>query len=210
MAHTTREEKDDSAHFRRALLPTLAETIALLSGSLLFLIALNLIPAVRFFNDVNYSMVTDYVRETVEKVLAPTDNQGTSRILTVVLWMVVGMIAYIIVWFVGSMIANYRRDITETRGMTLPANFNRDDAWHETILRIIIRVLTSIALLYWIYLLLAAILPYASSLFLANITDFGISSLAALVLSVLILAGSIFVAMIFARCMVLRERVFSG
>ncbi len=64
--------------------------------------------------------------------------------------------------------------------------------------------------LYWLYMLLAGILPYASITFLESITHFSLKPVSMVAMSTGILAGSLFVAMVFARCIVLRVRVFGG
>lgn len=208
MAHTTSDESQEITHWKRALLPTKVEVYSLLIGCFLLLFALNTLPVIRTIDGVNYALTTEYIRGYVEKILAPTNNQQGSQILTVLLWMVIGMVMYILVWVIVSLISNYRKDIPDTKGMVLPRGYDSGSAWHETILKIIIRLLSTIFLLYWIYLLLAAILPYTSLIFINSLADFSIKSAATVLVATAMLAAAVFAMFVFARCVVLRERVF--
>lgn len=210
MPHTTREESEDSHHIKKAFVPSRTERWALPLTSFLVLLGLNLLPAIRSQNGANYAIASDFIREWIEKALAPTNNQQASQILTIIFWMVIGAAVYIILWILMSLIANYRRDVLTTRGMILPAGYNKDAAWHETLLRMLVRIMSTLVFLYWIYLLLAGILPYTSVLFLNSVTELTIKSVLQAGAAVLILAGSLFMASIFARCVVLRERVFGS
>ncbi len=208
MAHLNSDESQEASHWKRALLPTKVEIYSLLTGCFLILLALNTLPVIRTIDGVNYTLTTEYIRGFVEKILAPTNNQDASKILTVILWMAIGMVMYIFVWVVSSLIANYRKDIPMTHGMVLPRGYNSGDAWHETILKFVIRILATIFFLYWIYILLAAILPYTSLLFINSLADFSIKSIPTVLVATAMLAGAVYTLFVFARCVILRERVF--
>lgn len=210
MSHTIHEESLESEHVKRAFIPSKTEALGLLGGSFLALLSLNMLKAVRVFGNVDYSQLTLYLQDKIEKLLAPTNNQRASTVLTMVLWMTIGVAMYIIVWTIARWLASYRRDVAETKGMVLPANFDKNADWHQSVFRIAVRLLSTIAFLYWLYLLLAWILPFASGLFLDSIKALSVDSIAAVIIAVVSLAGSIFVAMVFARCIVLRERVFES
>ncbi len=210
MPHTINAESDESDRLKKAFIPSKQEITALLTGSFFVLLILNSFPAIKQINNASYVLITEFIREAIEKIVAPTNNQQGSKILTVVFWMVVGMFVYVIIYVIANIISNYRNDVVNTGGMILPANSKKEKVWHETILRIIVRVLATVMFFYWLYLLLAGILPNASTMFLNAFTELTVISVLQATSAVVILALSVFVAMLFARCIVLRERVFGS
>jgi hypothetical protein len=210
MATSTQENIKDTSRFRRAFLPTPFEAVTLVVGSFIFLLAINSISFFRSIGEQNYSQVSDFISTYVEKLLAPTNNQQASRILTVFFWMFIGIMAYLAVWVISGLIRAYNSDVHSSRHWIMPQGSSRSKIFNEFILRLVVRLLATIMFFYWIYLLLVGILPYASYTFLESITHMTINGTVLLVWSVLALAGSVFVAMIFARCIVLRERVFGS
>lgn len=211
MPHTTREETQEGQRFRRAILPTLNESLVLLIGSFLFLVAINAIPAFR--NNVDgqeYSMFSDFMKSNAERLLAPTNNQQGSTILTIALWMVVGIIAYVVVTIIVSTVRAYRSDVKITRDLILPQGVSASKSSHEFFLRLLVRLFATIMFLYWLYLIFASILPYTSDLIINNLGTWTVSSVSYVLLAPIVLAASIFMTMIYARCIVLRERVFNS
>jgi len=209
MSHNTHAESHELERLKRAFIPSKIEILSLSLGSSFVLLVLNLLPAIRQFNGTNYALMTEYIREVMEKLLAPTNNQSSSVVLTIIFWMVVGMFVYIIIWIVGNLISNYRRDILNTKNMVLPITYNKNSGWHETFLRMLVRALSTIMFLYWAYLLFAGILPNASAMFLDSFNEFSIRSILQIIGSIIVLSLSVFVATVFARCIFLRERVFN-
>lgn len=211
MPHTTREEDEEGHHVRRALLPTLPEILILLIGSFLVLVVLNVLPAVKNNLDgQDYTMFSEFVQSHVERILAPTNNQQGSTVLTIAFWMVVGIISYLLVWIVGSTIAAYRSDVTVSRNIILPQGASKSKVKHEVFLRMLVRLFATIMFFYWLYLLLASIVPYSSGLFLEHLGDLNIRATAMVAWGTIALAASVFMLMIYARCIVLRERVFTS
>lgn len=210
MASSTQENIKDLSRFKRAFLPTRIEAASLLIGSFLFLLIINTFSFFRTIGGENYTLASELIRSYIERLLAPTDNQQGSQILTVVFWMFIGIMAYLIVWIIVSVIQAYNSDVHGSKRLVLPQGSSSKRIFHEYVLRLAIRILATIMFLYWIYLLLAGFLPYASQTFLKSMTDISLKNLLWTGWSVLVLAGSVFVAVIFARCIVLRERVFGS
>ncbi len=210
MADFPEQQNQDSKRLKRAFIPSPLEIAVLMIGSFLFLVAVNSLPAFRSVDGANYELVIGYIQDVAEKLLAPVNNQQGSTVLTVLFWMVIGMAVYFSLWIINGLITSYRSDVTRTKGMIVPRGYSDKKVFHETVLRLTVRVFSTGLFLYWIYLLFAGILPYASSTFLNSITDFSLKSIGMVVASTAILAGSIFVAIVFTRCIVLRDRVFGS
>lgn len=208
MAHTAHEELAEGDHLKRAFVPTRVELSALLITSFLLLLTLNVLPAIQSVASANYTMLTEYIREIIERLLAPTNNQQASVVLTAVFWMAIGIIVYLVIWVIASTYASYRGDVVHTKGMVLPASYNKHAAWHETLFRWCVRILATLMFLYWSYLFLASILPFTSQLFLASFSVMSAYSVVTAIGSVVLLAASLFAAIVLSRCIVLRERVF--
>ena len=210
MAASTQENIKDTSRFRRAFLPTPVEVVALTLISFFFLLAVNTFSVFRVIGGKNYDQATELIRTYMERLLAPTNNQQGSQILTVLFCMFIGIIAYFVVWGITGLIKTYGSDVKGSKRFVMPQGASRTKIFDEFVQRLFLRVLATIMFVYWLYLLLAGILPKISEVFLENITTFSLASVTKVGLSVLALAASIFVAMIFARCIVLRERVFSS
>lgn len=209
MTHSTHDDMNEATRLRRAFVPSLAEFILLVLGSLISLVLLNVLPAVRSVGGTNYLLAVEYMQSWVERLLAPTNNQQASQVLSIVFWVVIGIIVYVIVWLLITQLKNYRSDVVGTKGMVVPNSKQSLPALSESVARILVRILSTLLFLYWQYLFFAAILPYASDLTLRGFTSMDIVSVWYVASATFIVAGSVFMTFVFARCVVLRERVFS-
>ncbi len=199
----------DTKRTNRAFTPSKLELIALPIFSLLFLTGSNAFTYFRTVDDVNYLVVTDYMQARFRSALGTIDELLGPTALTVLFWMVVGLVVYVIAWLIYTTYTAYKNDIPVTRGMVVPKEYNQSKVLHESIARFLVRLIATILFVVWMYTFFAEILPYASRTYLAAITSFSLSSLGMIVWSVLLLSASVFSFFLLVRCIVLRDRVFS-
>lgn len=199
-------------HSKRAFIPTVFEIAMLTLISILALALVNLLPALRAGQVENYSLYGGYLGDFIENLIAPIENQQTSNIIVIGFWATVGLISYIVVWAVINVIHAYKNDIppSKAKGFIMPRNSEQKDIWYSSLGRVLIRVLASLGLLYWLYLLLGSIFPFASSNFLLAVTELPRMWPVAVLSSIVLLVISLYVMIILARCIFLRERVFQS
>ena len=200
----------DDKHAKRAFIPTIFEIVVLTFVSLAALIAVNILPALRAGHVEDYSLFSDYTRDFVERLVAPIENQQTSNIIVIMLWLSVGVISYLVVWVIATIIHAYQNDLPPSHGFILPRGIIQRKVWYSALGRVLVRVLATIGLLYWTYLLLGSIFPFASSSFLEAVTELPQMWPLVILSSVLLTAISLFVTIILLRSIFLRERVFGS
>ncbi len=210
MTHSVTDSTQEREHFRRALLPSKMELIVLPILSFLFLVLINSTTYLRSVDGTEYTLAIEYTQVRFKEALKFADQQISSMILTVVLWMFIGVVVYVLLWFAISSYKAYKDDMTPTKGMVLPRGYRSSSVIHEAIARICLRVIAGVLLMFWVYMLFAEMLPYASSMLLEGMMSFSLLSVLRVIWAVIILTGSVFIVFVLARFVVLRERVFSS
>lgn len=203
-------EEEQNPHTKRAFTPTKMELIVLPIVSFLFLIAANTFTYFRTVDDTNYLIVTDYMQLRFRSALGTIDELLGPTTLTIAFWMVIGLIVYIIAWLSYTTYVAYKNDIPITKGMVVPKEYNRSKVLHESIVRFLTRLISTILFVAWLYFFFAEALPAISILFLDGITRLGFEATISVVWSVAALSLSIFIFSLLIRCMVLRDRVFGN
>lgn len=198
----------DVDHSNRAFRPTLVETVSLLFISLMALIFVNLLPALSAERSTEYTEITSYTKDFIERTVAPVENQQTSNIMVLAFWSAVGVALYVIVWLIATVIHGYKNDLPPSKSFVMPQGMIHQGIWYSAIGRVLVRFLATLGFLYWLYLLLGSIFPFVSSNFLDALTDLPNIWPLVVLSSVILLAISLYVAVILARCIFLRERVF--
>lgn len=197
-------------HTLHALLPSKAELIVLPILSLVFLALINSFHFLRRVNNTDYTLLVEYVQARTKEALKFIDELIGNTIPTLLFWMFIGIIVYVLLWLAIGAWRTWRSDLPpEGKDMITPYDYNHAKVLRASIAHVLVRVLAGIALTVWIYMLFAETLPYTSQLFIKGAVDMDLHSIYRCGLAGLMLAGWFFITSVLARCVVLRERVFN-
>lgn len=202
-------QREDIRQVARVFLPTPTELISLFILSFLALVLINSFSFLRTVEGQNYTLVIEYIQIRVREALTYVDGILGPTIPLVILWMFIGMIVYLILWFMIGAWRAWREDLPpDGPGMIVPKEYSHAKGLRRTILRILLRTTVGVLLLVWFFIFFASVLPKINSMFLEGSTELKRAWLC-LVASAL-LAGSLFIMAILARCLVMRTRVFES
>lgn len=203
-----KSNENQKSELKRTFVPTKIELAVLPIVSLVVLLLLNALQAIKSVDGGQYVLVPEYIQGYVQKILEPTNSQFGNTFFTFVFWMVIGILTYMLIWVISTLLVAYKNDKPWNGHMVLPNNFNKDKAGHEILTRFLVRTLALLALLTWSYLFLTKLFPNVSSSFLDNMTDFNIVSLIKIIYNVVSLSVFLYVFSILTRFVLLRSRVF--
>lgn len=172
------------------------------------LLVINSFSYIKDANDVVYAEATDYIDARFREFLSVIDRYIGATLPTVFFWMFVGMIVYVIGWVGFSAYVAYRDDIPRTKGMILPRGANKSKLFRESIAHFLVRTISFVLLAYWIFMLVTEIIPLTSDMFLGEEGQGIAMRIFTAIGSVVILALSLFVCFVLARCVVMRDRIF--
>ena len=194
----------------RALLPSKTELIGLPVISLAFLAIINSFGFLRRVGTTDYTLLVEYIQARTKEALSYIDSVIGNTIPTLLFWMFIGIIVYVLLWLAVGTWRTWRSDLPpEGKGMITPYDYNRNRVLRTSIVHVLVRFLAALALTVWIYMLFAETLPYTSQLFIKGAVDMDLHSIYRCGLAGLMLAGWFFITSVLARCVVLRERVFN-
>lgn len=192
----------------QSLLPSLYEIVALYVLSTLMLLALNVAAIIQIVNNASYVDLSSRIGIALEEAATRLDATFGRTVLSFIFWAVIGVLAYVISWLLTFFIVSYKNDVSPLTSLLLPNGAPRRKVAHAIILRISLRALATVAFIAWLVLFIAGTLPITSKLILINVTSFTPTSVSAFILSVTMVAVSLFVLMTLLRCILLRRRIF--
>lgn len=194
----------------RAFLPSKLELISLPLLSLVFLTLSNSFQLLRTVEGEDYLLVIDYMQMRFREALSYLDQILGSTIPMVIFWVFIGLIVYVLLWFAIGAWKVYQEDLPlEGKKMIVPKGYNHAKVLRGSLAHIFVRIISGVLLLVWVYMMFSEILPYSSEMFLKGIETLSLKNSYRIPLSALLMAGSIFINSVLARCVVLRDRVFS-
>lgn len=157
----------------------------------------------------SYLEATDTIETSIRSGLGIVDQLAGSTVPLVIFWMMVGLFVYVVGWFLYRAYAAYKNDLPISGNMIKPIGYDEDKNTQEAFIRIAIRLISLFLLVYWIYMCLTEVLSFSSGLFMESIIDIAPGSIFGIMLAIVTLALSSFVVSVLARCVVMRERVFT-
>ncbi len=195
------------AHF---ILPTALELIAYSVAALSMLLIFNASKLLSFFsNSEELEASTIRFDNLVKVYLDSSQNSILAKLSTGVFWMLVGIGIYVIGWGIYVLIHAFKNDIKVADAFVHPSSAARNEYWHTTTLKYLVRVGAIAGLVVWIPIIFVTILPYSSKAFYDLATHItSISLLLKGLLSLEILAISLYVVVLLGRLSMLRKRVF--
>lgn len=192
----------------RAFVPTKIELIALPLVGLLFLTLSNSFQLLRSVDGNNYQLIIDFIEAQVESFLSAVDRLVGSTAPLVLFWMFVGIVVYVLLWLGLGIYNAYRSDLPNEKGMVVPRDYNHARVLRGGVAHMLVRVIAGALLITWVVLLFTEVLPYASQLFVREVENISLLTLAYAMLATLVLSAWLFTIMVLCRCVVLRDRVF--
>lgn len=200
----------EEKRFLRAFIPSKMELVALPVFSLLFLTLINSFQFLRSAGSQNYTLIVEFVQLRVRETLSYIDSIAGNTLPTLLFWMLVGTIVYVLLWVGFGAWQTWRNDLPPGgKRMIVPHGYNHGKLLRGSIVHLLVRSLAIVLLTIWGYYLFAEVLPYLSSTFLKGFETLSLNSVWRILSAVIGLAFSLFFTFVLARCVVLRERVFS-
>ncbi len=193
----------------KAFVPSKLEAIILPVSALVFLSLTYGLSLFRKADGESYILVIEYLETHARALLQWLDEAVGATIPLMLFWMIVGTVVYVIGWILYVIAATYRSDIVQTKNMIVPKDYSRRKAWHESLARLLTRVISGALLALWLYLLFSEVLPFAYLTFHASAAQLSLWSIAEALLATILVSAWIFVAAVLSRCIVLRDRVFT-
>src|SRR5690606_1774852 len=158
----------------------------------------------------NYTLIVEFVQLRVRETLSYIDSIAGNTLPTLLFWMMVGTIVYILLWVGFGAWQAWRNDLPPGgKRMIVPHGYNHGKLLRGSIVHLLVRSLAIVLLTIWGYYLFAEVLPYLSSTFLKGFETMSLDSIWRILSAVIGLALSLFFTFVLTRCVVLRERVFS-
>ncbi len=194
---------------QRIYLPTIYEFIYLFTVSLALLTISLLVPIFKRLDTENYSFVGDTTKNFVSNYLAKLDNPHLVKPLTVLFWMIIGAIVYVVFWIIGATFKTYEDDISPLHGLLAPKDYKKGSELPRSITRVLIRTLAVLTTVAWLVIFLGSTLPYSNAKFLEALNNIDLLSILRALYATLQIVVSLFVFIVLLRLILLRKRIFS-
>ena len=192
----------------RLYVPTKIELVYLFFCSVLTLFLLSVVPILKKSDPATYHYMSDTIGEYISKVLVKLHGHAWSTIITVLLWVFLGIFVYIVLWSCASLYNAYKSDVLPSK-VLVPKGYKRSSNNFDLLARIAIRTIALVLLLAWMILFLGATLPRFTALFTESLSSFKWHSLLDIFGSIIVVMVGYFVAMVLVRLIYLRKRIFS-
>lgn len=192
----------------RLFIPTKFEIVYLLMASISTLLLISITPILKKSDPDSYHYIGENIGDLISKILTNFNGPKWVPIITVFLWILVGVLVYILLWVCVSLFNAYKSDAPVSR-LIVPRGYKRSSNYFDLLGRLAIRTLAILALIVWIVLFFGATLPKTNTLFVDAFTDFKLSSVLDVASSVLLLMTGYFVIIVLIRLIYLRKRIFS-
>ena len=194
---------------KRLFLPEKAEAITAVSISIFLLCALN---AKRFWLILGGDTVADASGQSswdsiLSNVMVSLDKYISPNFLDLVVWLIVGCLGFIVISAIIAAI-----NTAESEANILHYYANPKGQRHEIIAfitKVLIRLVGLVGGLFWVIVFLKNVTPFCVKLFFTSITSIAdYQSWLWAVLTVLIMAGSLYAFAILGRLIALKARIF--
>src|SRR5688572_17096115 len=105
------DNSSDSKRTLRAFIPSKLEAIIIPIAVFLFLVVSNSMTLLQTIDGKSYPLLTEYLQVQATRLLTTLDEVVGPRLPLIMFWMAIGIIAYVICWFVYIIFTTYKSDV---------------------------------------------------------------------------------------------------
>ena len=188
--------------------PTWYELAYLFISSFAVLTFSIIVPILRQFDATNYHFIGDTTGTFIAKYLVKLNNPHLVKPITLLLWMLIGALVYLLLWVVITTFKTYEDDISPLHGLVVPRGYTRHRELTTIIARVLLRTFAGIGFIFWVVIFFGGTLPYSNATFLDSLSHLSIMSIPQVLFATVQVTVSIYAFIVLIRLLLLRKRIF--
>ena len=189
--------------------PSLYELEYLFITSFAVLTLALIVPALRQFDATNYHFIGDITGSFISRYLVKLNNPSLVKPITIIVWMIIGALVYLVLWMVITTFKTYGDDISPLHGLVVPRGYNRSREKHTIIARVVTRTLAVAGFIAWLVIFFGGTLPYCNAIFLTTLSHVSVLSFLKALFATVQVTVSLYTFIVLIRLVLLRKRIFS-